>query len=112
MGFGLVSAPTVYDASGQTPSPKMWTGRVSSDSDGLWSVDYSSAGFTLPPRVFAQAEATSADNADRNFASVRHDTVTTTSCSGTASNAVTVGLLGATVLTDAQCDIDILAIGV
>ena len=87
-------------------------GEVTS-ADGAWSVNYSSAGFTAPPKVFVTAEATGTAAGDANYASVRNSTITTTGCSGRASSAVTVGLLVATVNGSANgIKISVLALGV
>ncbi len=111
-GYSGIRAQSMFNDDGAVPGQaKIWAGRVSA-IDGQWTVDFSSAGFTAPPQVWAQASATGTAKADRNFASVRQDTITETACSGTASNAVTTGLLVATVLTNADCDIDVLALGV
>ena len=76
--------------------PKAWVGETTTSS-GNWSINYSNASFTQVYGVFAQAEASGTNNADANYASVNHSTVTNTTASGRCSNAVTAGLLVATV---------------
>lgn len=92
---------------------KIWRGTASVNNGG-WSVDYTSAGFTAPPTIFAQAECTGTSNGDANYASVRRDTITTTGCSGRCSNAVSGGLLAVTVNTAASNGtiVEVLAIGI
>lgn len=86
----------VFRTGGAQENPKIWIGTVTT-SGGNWTVNYSSAGFTEYPVVVATARASGQANGDANYASVRDSTITNTSCSGRASNAVTVGILLATV---------------
>ena len=91
-----VSPVRNYNGGTLNSSLRLWVATTTVSSGG-WTVDYSAAGFTQVFGVFAQAQAVGTSNGDANYASVRTNTITTTGCSGRSSNAVTVGLLLATV---------------
>jgi hypothetical protein len=44
----------IYNSSGLLPGVKMWVGTTTTDVQGMWTVNYSSAGFTQPPIVQPQ----------------------------------------------------------
>lgn len=56
---GAAGIVPIYDAIGLVPLPKMWIGKVATDTNGNWSADMTKAGFTAAPNV--QANALSAD---------------------------------------------------
>lgn len=112
--FGLNPAPVnYYNSTGLiTTVPKIWTGVVQA-TDGFWTADFSSAGFTTPPFVTATAEAltgTKAENA--NYACVEYSATTTTTAKGRAMNSVAAGLLAAMVSTNGTCKVAVMAIGI
>lgn len=45
----------IYTSGGLQDGYKMWIGSATTDALGAWSVDYSVAGFTVPPIVKPQA---------------------------------------------------------
>lgn len=110
--FGL-NTPKLYGSTGfLSNAPKIWVGVVSA-TKGFWTVDFSSAGFTLPPLVTATAEAITGENAgNANFASVENAATTNTTAKGRAMNSVSAGLLVGTVNTNATCKVNIIAIGI
>lgn len=110
--FGL-NTPKLYNSAGfLSNAPKIWVGVVSA-TNGSWTVDFSSAGFTAPPLVTATAEAATGDLAgNANFASVENAAITKTTARGRAMNATSVGLLVGMVNTNATCKVNITAIGI
>ena len=110
--FGL-NTPKLYNSTGfLSNAPKIWVGVVSATS-GVWTVDFSSAGFTAPPLVTATAEAATGDAAiNANYACVENAATTMTTAKGRASNSVSAGLLVGTVNTSATCKVNIIAIGI
>ena len=110
--FGL-NTPKLYDSTGfLSNAPKIWVGVVSA-TNGFWTVDFSSAGFTLPPLVTATAEAATGNAAgNANFACVENAATTLTTAKGRAMNATSVGLLVGMANTNATCKVNIIAIGI
>lgn len=96
----------------KAPGPKVWTGttRVAGGA-GRFVIDYSSAGFSASPLVFAQARVKDATLGGRNFASI--ETTGLTSATGYASNSNTTGVLLSYIMTNAADGtiIDVVAIG-
>lgn len=72
-----------YNSSGEISAQvKIWTGTVTSDSNGDFTVNYSSAGFTSPPMVTVSALSTTTDTVrDKQWATL-YGTPTTTSATG------------------------------
>lgn len=72
-----------FNASGEVAATiKIWTGTVTSDGNGDFTVDYSSAGFTAPPMVTVSALSTNTDTVrDKEWATLRQ-TPTATSANG------------------------------
>lgn len=65
-----------------TAQVKVWTGTVTSDGNGDFTVNYSSAGFTSPPMVTVSALSTTTNTIrDKEWATLR-ETPTTTSANG------------------------------
>ncbi len=93
--------------------PKMWTGSVTvSGNAGQFTVDYSSAGFTAPPKVFVTGHGGS-NRETAIFASTTAGTITATGCSGRANTSNTTGVLLVYQLVNAPAGtvIDVFAIG-
>lgn len=110
------SKVTMYNSTGKVADNvklKMWTGTTST-TNSTWTCDISSAGFTTILWVGANARpaGTSPGTSDANFASVNMQQSTTKLIKGFAQNAVTTGLLLATVLNNASCTIDVVVIGI
>lgn len=85
-------APTtvhMFTADGLTHISKVWVGTVTTTT-GLWSVDYSAAGFTKAPLVIPTAQLSDDDVFDRAFASL--------STPPTVTGAAGYGLRGANLL--------------
>jgi hypothetical protein len=103
----------VYTASGRVHKPvKFWLGDAVTVK-GAWTVDYSSAGFTAPPRIIPSAECANAGKAeDGRYASFSFESITTRSASGRVNEAVSLGALVAVVNGIAETRVSIVAIGV
>lgn len=72
-----------FTASGEVAATiKIWAGTVTSDGNGDFTVNYSSAGFTAPPMVTVSALSTNTDTVrDKEWATLRQ-TPTATSANG------------------------------
>lgn len=105
-----------FDSTGAlTETTKVWRGRVTSNGNGVFTIDYSSAGFTEAPRVEVSAESLDTDTVrDRAWATLR-GTPTASSASGYTLRgqlivAIVVG--GAfTVRTAPNTAVNVIAIG-
>lgn len=113
--MGPAGTVALYDQSGLVSgTAKIWVGAANPNSSGIWTINYANAGFTRPPQVMVCSANLGSAPADRNFASVNTLSITNTGCNGGVSNAVTTGLLVATVLTNSPTTTPVLvmAIGV
>lgn len=105
-----------FDSTGAlTEATKVWRGRVTSNADGVFTVDYSSAGFTEAPMVEVSAESPGTDTVrDRAWATLR-GTPTTSSASGYTlrGDLIVTILLGgsSTVRTAPNTAVNVIAIG-
>lgn len=105
-----------FDSTGAlTETTKVWRGRVTSDADGVFTIDYSTAGFTEAPRVEVSAESTDTGTVqDRAWATLR-GTPTASSASGyTLRGQLTVTIFiggSVTVRTAPNTAVDVIAIG-
>lgn len=105
-----------FDSTGAlTEATKVWRGRVTSNADGVFTVDYSTAGFTEAPRVQVSAESPNTGTIqDRAWATLR-GTPTTSSASGyTLRGDLTVTILfggSPTVRTAPNTAVNVIAIG-
>lgn len=91
---------------------KVWRGQATVGANGVWSINFSSAGFTSAPSVVPVGRNASNDRGGRHFPSLT--SVTTTTASGTCSGSTSTSLLGlGTTLTNSPNGtlVDILAIG-
>ena len=89
----------------------IWTGVVDA-VQGVWTVDYSSAGFSSPPLVIPVAHTSGSGRDNGNYASINQTSITATGCSGATHNATTAGLLVATTNVPANTKVTIIAIGI
>lgn len=91
-----------YDSSSKkwknVAKPKTKYGSVTVGSNGTFTIDLTSAGFTSTPTVVVSARATTATVGDRNFACI--STVSTTTATGYASNSKTIRVQSVYTLTN------------
>lgn len=106
---GLV--PT-FNASGALTGVKMWVGTATTGTNGAWSVNFTSAGFTAPPIVSPQPISTSNSSANALVCSMTAPTATGASGGTYIANPVT--LLGLLPLQTAGAGltVQVVAIGV
>lgn len=88
----------VYNASGLVANAKIWSGTVTTNASGAWSVDYSAAGFSSAPVVQATVVGAGANAAQTRNASLSA-TPTTTGAAGIATTPATISLLGVLTVT-------------
>ena len=105
------SVPT-YNSAGLVAGVKIWYGTATTGTNGVWSVNYSSAGFTAPPIVSPQPVSTSNSSANAIVSSMTAPT--TTGAAGGTYIANPVTLLGLLPLQTAGAGltIQVIAIGV
>ena len=109
-----IPVTTLYRSSGiYTTSPKIFTGIATANSSGDWSIDYTSAGFTEIPAVFATGVSVGTASGDRRFATLNFEQPTLTSCSGKllSSSSSSAGLLAAMTMVHGAGPVNIVAIG-
>lgn len=110
VSVGSTAFPLVYGSSGAITSPKIWYGTVVTDTNGEFTINYASAGFTQPPVVTVTAALTTTTVADRAWATL--GSVTATSASGYAIRGITLLLLATTIRTAPSTTIMVHAIGI
>lgn len=105
------SVPT-FNAAGATTGVKIWAGTATTGTNGVWSVNFASAGFTTPPIVSPQPISTSNSSANALVCSMTAPT--TTGAAGGTYIANPVTLLGLLPLQTAGAGltIQVVAIGV
>jgi hypothetical protein len=108
---GSTAFPLVYNVTGAAPSPKIWYGLVTSDVNGDFTVDYSSAGFTVAPVVTATARLSTATMEDRAWATLSTVQTTTTAAGYTLRGTALVGN-GSTIRIAPNTVVMIMAIGI
>lgn len=107
--FALKTQLNDFALKSELPTFNIYTGIVNASS-GVWTINFPEGKFTTPPLVFATAISESGNSSNRaNFASV--DSVTITGATGMAKRSVSAGLLAAMEMTNADCKVQILAIG-
>lgn len=107
-----LSPTTLYGSSGiLSTSPKIFTGVAVANSDGDWSIDYSSVGFTQVPVVTVSGQTIGTNLGDRRFASLGIGQPTLTSCSGKLLSSSSAGLLAAMTMVAAGGNVNVVAIG-
>jgi hypothetical protein len=78
---GSTQFPLLYNSSGAVASPKIWYGTATSDVNGEFTANISTAGFTLAPVVTVTAQLSAAIIIDRVWATLS-GSPTTTSVTG------------------------------
>ena len=113
IAFGLGGCGfNVYNKDGLvTNGGKIWTDVVKPTSKGVWTADFTSAGFTKIPRVLAIAENTGTENGKAAWATVDLTNVTKSSANGRCLGAEVVGLLAAMVSVNSTNRVTVIAIG-
>lgn len=107
-----IPVTTLYKSSGiYTTSPKIFTGIATANSSGEWSIDYTSAGFTEIPAVFATGVSVGTASGDRRFATINFGQPTLNSCSGKLASATSAGFLATMLLVSAEGTVQVIAIG-
>lgn len=105
-----------FDSTGAlTETTKVWRGRVTSDANGIFTIDYSSAGFTEAPRVEVSAESPDTGTIqDRAWATLR-GTPTTSAASGYTLRGQLIGTISVggepTVRAAPNTAVNVIAIG-
>ncbi|AHJ87314.1 tail fiber protein [Pseudomonas phage phiPsa374] len=107
---GSTEFPLVFNGSGAASSPKIWYGTATSDVNGVFIVDISSAGFTLAPTVTVSATLTTVTLTDRAWATLA--SVTATTASGYTLRGINLSGNGATVRLAPNTTVNIMAIGI
>jgi hypothetical protein len=107
---GSTEFPLVFNGSGAAASPKIWYGTVTSDVNGVFTINISTAGFTLAPTVTVSATLASATVSDRAWATL--NSVTTTSVSGYTLRGINLSGNGETVRIAPNTTVNIMAIGI
>lgn len=120
-GFGAARSratdgPALFDSNGEVDAKiKIWTGLVTTDSTGRLTVDYSSAGFTSPPKVSVSAHSDSTNTLqNREWATLRGSPSTNSARIYTIRGNVIISLLlggGVTIRTAPNVKVDVIAIG-
>lgn len=85
------NVPRVYNSAGLVASPKIWQGTVTTGANGVWTVNYSSAGFTSPPIVQATAQLSDANTENRTWATLNTAPTSTTAVGYTVRGDVVTG---------------------
>lgn len=111
---GANGAPGIvpmYGSGGLMSSPKAFVGQATTNSSGLWSISFATAGFTAPPNV--QSQAISSDNTIANATGCTVTGITATGCNGVAfkTQVSVLGLLPI-VPVAAGTVINIMAVGI
>lgn len=102
--------PLIYNSGGQAASPKVWYGTVTSDVDGLFSINIASAGFTVAPIVQVSSVLSTATQIDRAWASLA--TVSTTTATGYTLRGSAVSGSGDSTRPSPNTVVHVMAIGI
>lgn len=108
---GPAGAINAYTAAGQISGLKVWIGTATANNDGVWTVDYSSAGFTSVLGVFPSAIAKGTSLSDRLIAVNGVTAPTTTTASGHLMSASGAGLLVAVTLAESTGTVKVMVLG-
>ena len=95
----------------QSSRMKVWQGTVSVNGSDVWVCDYSSAGFTQNPIVWANGIPNSTTAGQQIFVSIDTTQTTPTECRGQASSSAVVALIGGA-LAMPDCTINVYAMGI
>lgn len=100
----------VYDSGGLVANAKIWSGTVTTNASGAWSVDYTAAGFTETPRI--QATCFTAGTTAASVANAKTAAKSLTAASGVVAvpALAVLGILSVT-LAGAGISVDVVAIG-
>jgi len=88
--FQPVGNQSFYGASGLLSGGKCWLGTTTSNTSGVATVNYSTAGFTAAPLVFIQPYAQSAAASGQYWANPQQSTITTTGATIIVTTPATV----------------------
>lgn len=108
---GSTQFPLVFNGSGAAASPKIWYGTVTSDVNGEFTINISTAGFTLAPIVTVSAQLSAAALIDRAWATLSI-APTTTSVSGYTLRGNPITGSGDSVRLAPNVTVNIMAIGI
>lgn len=107
----ISGAVTVRKSGGVVEGARMWIGTTAANSSGVWTIDYSDAGFTEVYGVFPSAVSKGTALADRLIASNSVTEPTLTTASGHLMSASAAGLLVAVTLTESAGTVKVLVVG-
>ncbi|QHZ60016.1 hypothetical protein PJKIFABJ_00080 [Pseudomonas phage PE09] len=108
---GSTQFPLVFNGSGAAASPKIWYGTATSDVNGEFTVNISTAGFTLAPVVTVSAQLSAAALIDRAWATLSI-APTTTSVSGYTLRGNPITGSGDSVRLAPNVTVNIMAVGI
>jgi hypothetical protein len=111
VNVGSTAFPLIFNAGGQVASPKIWYGTVTSDVNGVFTIDFSSAGFTVAPVITATAALATGVVSDRVWATL-NGAPTTTSGGGYTLRGVSLSGNGETVRIAPSTIVRVIAVGV
>lgn len=111
VNVGSTAFPLVYNVAGATASPKIWYGTAVSDANGEFTVNYSTAGFTVTPIIHVTATLTTATLTDRAWATLAAN-ANTTSVSGYTVRGTGILIGGNSVRTSPNTTVMIMAVGI
>lgn len=100
----------VYNAGGLVANAKIWSGTVTTNASGVWTVNYAAAGFTGTPRVQATCTGPGATASDVRNASTTAKSATAASGICVAPALSVLGLITVS-LVGAGVSVDVVAIG-
>lgn len=110
--WGRQSSRKIFTVDGEVTQPiKEFIARVTA-TDGKWSIDYSSVGFTKILSVQATGISSGTALADKRFISINQDQPTLTSCSGSMSSSSSAGLLAAMTMVNGDGDLYLHIVGI
>lgn len=101
----------LYKGENKVGPCKIFTAQVQANSDGLWSVDYTHMGFTVPPIVTCSGVATGTAAADKRIASINKDGASTTGVGGHLHSTSSAGLLAAMTMISSPGPVNVIAVG-
>ena len=105
----LNKTASVYRDGVLIEQPKIILQEVSTNDDGIWTVDYSYLNLTENPIILATGITAGDKVADRRFASV--NTISPTSCSGILLSSSSAGLLAAMTMVTGKGSLMVAVIG-
>lgn len=111
---GSDSVIEFYNAEGVKPTKqvKFWSGRLTTDSNGYFKCNYSNAGFTEVPSIWANGIPKSGVAGQQIFVSCDVKNATKTECSGYISSSTVAVVLVAGALDMPTSDLIVYAMGI